>query len=487
MIRSLIVLSLAFTTLRPMLGTTPTIYAATPFPVIAPTSTTTFQSSATIPTAPGANSFALSPDGKTVYFTTGTIPTGNNSIIAVDLATGKTFHTYQTQYAVLPLGPSTFAVLPNESQLWVATCSSFDQTLTCYGGYVEVFDVTSGRQLAALSMGSDEGLGVVAAPNGATVYAVHAYNFVYCCGGPNQRSSAGTTVHQTTSVPSNAVTAIDVASLQPGASFVSPDGATPNSMVAGAGSRTGYVLGVVSGEFTYLYAIDLPLMTLKATIVPPPTLYFGGTIMISRDGAVLAAQLGGYSPELVFFDTATGAVTQTVQGVAGSDFSISPHGNIVYFVTYDSIRGFLANLNTVDVQSGTVSTVASGEDISQTILSPGGKLMYLILTSGSGVVAAAEGGTAASKLFDVGVTSSWLAVSPNGQTLYSAGENGVWALSTSTGEVTSKFLDGVNVAAVAVSHDGSTLYALSADSFSLAIVNATTGAVESSIAIPKCS
>jgi len=53
--------------------------------------------------------------------------------------------------------------------------------------------------------------------------------------------------------------------------------------------------------------------------------------------------------------------------------------------------------------------------------------------------------------------------------------------------VTSKLLNGLNVAAVAVSPNGGTLYALSSESLSFTIANTSTGAVENTIALPKCN
>jgi hypothetical protein len=96
-------------------------------------------------------------------------------------------------------------------------------------------------------------------------------------------------------------------------------------------------------------------------------------------------------------------------------------------------------------------------------------------------------GSAAPKVFEAGLPVTWLAISPDDQTLYSANASGISAVSTSAGAVTSQMLPGVNVVAVAASSDGSTLYALSAASSSFTVLNSSTGAVEHSVPIPVCT
>ncbi|HUE24518.1 MAG TPA: hypothetical protein VMQ86_22735 [Bryobacteraceae bacterium] len=122
---------------------TTTIYAADPYNVVAPTSTSTFKSALLSTSSPG-NDCVLSPDGETLYCLNSYIATG--PIVATDVATGATVQTYYTQGIILG-GSNIFAVLPNGS-LWVATCGSFFQTFMCYDGLLEVFDTTSGQEVA---------------------------------------------------------------------------------------------------------------------------------------------------------------------------------------------------------------------------------------------------------------------------------------------------------------------------------------------------
>ena len=102
-----------------------------------------------------------------------------------------------------------------------------------------------------------------------------------------------------------------------------------------------------------------------------------------------------------------------------------------------------------------------------------------------GIISYQEGKTVP-KVFETGRSTFWLALSPDDQTLYSATQNGITAVSTATGTVTSQMLPGVNVYAVAVSFDGSTLYALS-PSGSFTVLNSSSGAIKGSVAIPSCN
>jgi DNA-binding beta-propeller fold protein YncE len=88
---------------------------------------------------------------------------------------------------------------------------------------------------------------------------------------------------------------------------------------------------------------------------------------------------------------------------------------------------------------------------------------------------------------EVGTPPVYLAVSPDGGTLYSAGSNGgLWAISTATGQLLAALLPGITVGAVAVSPDGATLYAVTYNLNDLKIIDAGTGAVLNSIALPGC-
>jgi hypothetical protein len=107
----------------------------------------------------------------------------------------------------------------------------FDGGSSCQGGNVEVLDVASGQNLAVIPMAGDQVTQIVVAPGGETVYVSHFPNFP--CYGCDMRSSAHTQLPtQSDSVPSSALTAIDVATLQVGASYV-PSGYSPQAVAIG--------------------------------------------------------------------------------------------------------------------------------------------------------------------------------------------------------------------------------------------------------------
>jgi hypothetical protein len=463
MIRSLFVICLGLALLHQAHGATSTFYGSTPYPLIQRFSTPAFKPTGFFVTKPIANDFVISPDGTTAYFLTCGPVHFYCPITAMDLATGKIVHKYHPLHNAS--GP--MALLPNGSQLWVATCSG-NPSLFC--GYdVEVFDVGSEQLLGTISTGNDEVVGLQMAPNGATVYVVHANNN-QCCG---------------------AVTAVDVATLQTGASLVCADwDGVPVTMVISGDGATGYLEcgGAVYDSPTYLYAVDLTSMTVGAQIPTPEAATDGsGPMAVSANGALLALSIYAYVPdqwELLLIDTATQAIIQTIPGVSGNNLNlmISPDGSTVYF---------LANgLQTLDVQTGAITTVVSGEAIYAAALSANGTVLYLVLGDGDnsgGIISFPEGTDTASKIFEIGQPSSWLAAAPNGQTLYSANPNGVSAVSLATGTISSQMLTGVNTASVAVSADGATLYAVSTKTSSLTVIDASTGTVENTVTVSNCS
>jgi len=336
---------------------------------------------------------------------------------------------------------------------------------------------------------------VYAAPNGAYVYAVHNYNEPNCCGGPNRPPSESSP--QTSSVPSNSVTAINVATLQVGASFTPQPVAIglnfAGPMVIGGNGKVGYVyLGLYwPPGGGYLYAVNLPQMTLNTTLNPPPNFNFGSNMAISANGDTLVDQCDGdvlnepCGATLAVIDTATNAVTQTISNVPGNLSSVSPNGDAAYVVA--SAGGAASNLETVNLQTDAITTVVANEAISQVLYPPGGKDIFLLLSPGS-VVSASPEGSAPNQLIDAGEPSNWLAVTSNGGTLYSAGKGGIWAFSTTTGLPVGQLVTSSNVAAFAVSPGGGTLYAVLGESLDLLIFNVSTGVIEATIPLPtECS
>jgi DNA-binding beta-propeller fold protein YncE len=99
-----------------------TLYIPVPYSTISPVNTSTWQLEDAIP-AGGSGTFVLSPDGTTFYAAEfGSLygPPTLGYILAIDRATGKTLRSYHTQYPIW----GGLALLPDQSQIYVDTCSS---------------------------------------------------------------------------------------------------------------------------------------------------------------------------------------------------------------------------------------------------------------------------------------------------------------------------------------------------------------------------
>ncbi|MGA2739761.1 MAG: hypothetical protein ABSG65_20255 [Bryobacteraceae bacterium] len=280
--RCLIVLCGWFSLFRPIYGATSTIYAMTTSPLIATTSTTTFQPVSELPTAPSAGYFAISPDGTTAYFSPGSACAGFCSTIsAMSLSTGKTLHTYQTAYIMT----GGTVILPKASQLYVASCEYGSGG--CAFGFVEIFDIESEQELAVISTGGDVVTGLSVASNVATVYASH--QLAYQC-----TPASCDTPLQTVSIPSDAVTAIDVATLMPTNSLSTPQYTAPASaLVFGYDRVTGYLL-IGSEDCSgcpsvpgAVVSVDLATLTFGPKI-PVPDGFEVNNLAIAGNGATLA-------------------------------------------------------------------------------------------------------------------------------------------------------------------------------------------------------
>jgi WD40 repeat protein len=405
----------------------------------------------------------LSSDGNTFYVAAPSGPTySNGQIIAVDRLNGKTLHTYHTKYPIW--NPVSLALAPNQSRIYVDTCSSSADGSTCQGGNVEVLDVASGQNLV-ISAGTDQVFGIAAAPNGKTVYAAHYPNSPDCCFSICCAVPAG-------SVPPSAITAFDATSFQPVGSLAFLTG-TPSSIVITPDSQTGFV---ASGG--NVYQIALAQMTLAATIPVGDAAFMA----LSGDGTTLAAaevSAGYLNSELSFINTATGAMTGpvTLSG-AVSGVSIAPDGSAAYVTAYNP----LDVLYVVSVQDLKVVAEPPLGDVLATVVSPNGEELYPLLAAGSAVEVLQQGSVTPSKLLRA--AGGGFALSPDGQTLYSTGpQSGLWATSTTTGQVVKTMLPKSFVYGVVVSPDGKTLYALVSGT-SVVVVNASTGEGEKSIPLP---
>ena len=220
MLRACLVICAGMLAVPQMPAADSSIYVPVSYSTITPVNTKTLLPG-TVISAGGAYTFVLSADGNTFFTIESRSP---GSVVAIDRATGKPLHSYHTRFPI----SSGLAVLPNGSQIYVGTCPA--NNFVCQG-YVEVFDVASGAHLAVIEMGGDQLSQIVAAPDSATVYAGHYYSCMQPCNGPRVPAPAD-------SVPSDALTAIDVATLQPGTSYAYEDFG-PMAVAIGPDSQQG--------------------------------------------------------------------------------------------------------------------------------------------------------------------------------------------------------------------------------------------------------
>jgi sugar lactone lactonase YvrE len=449
-----------------------TLYSPVTFSTITAFNTSTWQPSKTIPAVNSGN-FVLSADGNTFYASV----SSENRVVAIDRTSGSVLHVYTLTY---PLAAG-LAILPNQSQLYVGTCASYLGSVGCVGGEVEVFDVTSEHHLAILSMGSDQITQIVAAPNGAAVYVTHFY-------APDQYGGdvrpAAVTPDQA-SVPSETLTAIDVATLQVGAS-AGVFQMAPMSVAISQDSSSAFLLAaqdLIWGPS--VYAVDLADMTITATLpIGMCVNLFGGVnIALSPDGSTLATASNcpsGYANALEFIDTATLSVTQTVANFAGGVIALDSSNN-AYVSEGSTVY--------VDSQTGAVTTLINGRS-GTSAFSPDAAQLYILFGSGGAVLS--EGAPSSPHLLNIANAPMWMAVSPNGQTLYSSGyTGGIVAVDTQTGQVTGQMLQTSNwLGAIAVSADGATLYVIEIEGYrqpyQLQVLDASSGTIVNSIALPIC-
>jgi WD40 repeat protein len=459
-----------------------TVYDPVPFSTISSFNTTTWQPEKTVAAVGGnilSDTLVLSSDGNTFYVS---IP-ATNLVEAIDRASGKVLQSYAPKYPIV----AAPAVLPNGSALFVGTCGESDTFAGCIGGGVEVFDVASAKPLDIISMGSDQVSQIVAAADGATVYVSHYYAPSAFCT-PFSSWCPSPVAPAQTSVPSQTLTAIDVATLQVGASVGAPEGSPPESPLAVAITPDGQQAWMLAGEDfipggppATVYGVSLADMTINATI-PIATIIWGGpTIAVSPDGSTVAT--GSNCPEaycdniLVFINAATQSVFQTVSNCAGNVISLDSSNNA--YVSW-------TNTNYVNSETGAITTVLQGRT-GPSAFSSDGKELYILFGAGSAVLSAEagtsnEGGT--SRLFNIASAPMWMAVAANGETLYSAEWfGGLWAFSTATGEVAGQAPISF-ATAVAVSPDGTTLYMVQFQPNQLVTLDASTFAIENTLPLP---
>src|ERR1039457_5974186 len=156
MFRILLILCAGMMVLPQAPAANSTIYSTFPYSTVVPISAMTFKPVGLIPLRVAANTLVLSADGRTFY-SIDSNSTAKNQVFALEVAIGKTLRGYQTKNPIWC--PYPLSVAPNQSQIYVSTCSSSIDGSTCEGGNVEVLDVASGLDLAVISRSEERRVG----------------------------------------------------------------------------------------------------------------------------------------------------------------------------------------------------------------------------------------------------------------------------------------------------------------------------------------
>jgi len=422
-------------------ATSANVYVGNPDSDIFDFSVPAYAREATLLGGYGSTKLAISADGSTLY------AAGLNEVTVVSRATGKVVSTIHPAYTFQFI---IFAVSPDNSRVYLGTFDGSEN-------YIEIY-TPSGAEVAIIPFGSELVEGIAFAPDAKTAYVSHF------------DPSEDTGHRPPNSIPSQALTAIDVATSTLGASV--PFAFLPSGVVISADGSDAYVSIFSYVGDTGLAKVDLN--TLK--VVRAASVDTGGFLALSPNGATIyTCNLDG---TVYFIDTQTLKTTSTVVLSSSSTALIpSPNGQTLYAIG--------SNVDTIDVATLTVNSLPSVGNALSIAISPNGEQLYALASEAAievldgGVIAPAGG-------ISVQGPIASLAVSPEGKEIYSAdGFNGVWVSAIATGQSQNRFPQLQNYTSILVSRDGTTLYALGYQL--LAFVNISSGVIEQQIAIEEFS
>jgi hypothetical protein len=221
--------------------------------------------------------FTFSSDGNTIY------SAGGNMATAVDRKTGTLLHTYTLANQAL-----WAAVTPDQSRLFVATCSI---DFGCDGNYLEIFDVASAQSLQVIAFDSDLITDVKVSPGGKVFYVTHHfYDGCGSCFAP-----------KAVTIQSNAVTAFSVSTFEPISNFLPPNNFNypPLNLAITRDGGTGYI-----AAGSELYKVHLPSFSVVTKLALPISPF---AVELSTTGKqLLLGQI--YPAQVYFFDTQTQAL-----------------------------------------------------------------------------------------------------------------------------------------------------------------------------------
>jgi YVTN family beta-propeller protein len=391
---------------------------------------------------------AISPDGSTAYAANrGQITSVGSSVAVIDVATNTV--TSDVTVAGAPVG---VAVTPNGAKVYAITDVD-EQT-------VSVID-TATKAVTSVDMGSHPFSymrGVVAAPDGTTVYVT---------GAPGEDIDTGTDPDLGYG---NLVAAIDTGT-QIVTGLVPTIGTDPSSIALSPDNRTAYVLargGLVSVMDT---ASDVVTKDIRLTS--------GEALAESPDGKwVYVTAHTVPTGTVAVIDTSTESVVATIPvGSNPSGVAFSPDGSRAYVAnTFDATVSVIDTatktaINTINVQP----TFSFGGDPEGVTVSHDGKKVYV---SNGAVITTADGSVSGPFGVDTHQVQA-TALSPSDKVAYEvASSSAVLQVDTATGHQTTFFPDNPSVSrwltAVQLSPDGTKGYFVDQLNNTLLVVNLST-------------
>ncbi len=295
------------------------------------TSAGSVEQNITVGTQPQAVVF--SPDGSTAYvvnYGSGTV----SAIATKDQSVTNTVEVGQSTYSI----PEGLALSPDGSKLYVTFGYRAD-TPYCPGnppapgtcpGEVAVFDTTDIQKPPSYLQVGAVPMGIAITPDGTRAFVA------------DSGSGQVTEIEDLNTEPTVDPTPIDV-------------GGMPNQVAVTPGGRIVYVTNSSENQVS---AIDASTGKLTGTISDPKSTLAGpiGVATNPNSGSAYVANFDSTSPgELSVLDTATGAVSGTVQGLDAHPFGVtySPDGKTAYVSESNQPDG--GTVRAVNTQSNSVS------------------------------------------------------------------------------------------------------------------------------------
>jgi YVTN family beta-propeller protein/autotransporter-associated beta strand protein len=207
-------------------------------------------------------------------------------------------------------------------------------------------------------------------------------------------------------------------------SGVTGDGPAGTNLVVSPDGKTAYI-SVANG----LDVISTATNTVTSTI-PLGSGAFPFGVAVSPDGSTVYVAEGGKN-NVAVINTTTNAVATIAVGDRPTSVAVSPDGKTIYVTNANSSTVSVINTATNAV-TATIPTPASGNSLS-IIVSPDGKTVYVMGGSGTISVVNAATDTVTSTIATGG---SRVAISPDGTTLYSAGNDYLASIDIATSTVT---------------------------------------------------